>query len=165
MFCGAFVGAAPFLCLVKQCISQGRVWAPFLRPPCGTWSRASGTTPQTSADPWRTGSISAGVLRDNKCAQAALQLAKRLHNRESPWAPEHPETSLLWETSEYRASMHLLHVFVGHLQQYQFGSLSRRASIIILGHVDPHHVLRLRRKCLSFRSGTLHVLWSAPCVV
>ena len=35
----------------------------------------------------------------------------------------------------------------GFVVQCQFRSLSRRASRIILGHVDPHHMLRKRRKC------------------
>ena len=100
---------------------------------------------------WKTGSISSAVLHDNRCVQVALQLATRLHKREIPLALEHLGTSLLWETSEYRALMHLPQVFVVHLHQCQCGSLSRRASIIILGHIDPHHLLRLRRKCHSGR--------------
>ena len=47
--------------------------------------------------------------------------------------------------------MHLRRVFLRHVHQYQFGSLSRQASRIILGHVGPHHLLRLRRKCHSGR--------------
>ena len=41
----------PVLRLVGQCISRGKVWAVCSRPPCGTWSKASSTTPRTSTDP------------------------------------------------------------------------------------------------------------------
>ena len=67
------------------------------------WSKDLSTTPRTSTTPRKTGSLSSAVFHDNICAQVALQVAKRLHNREIPWALEHPETSLLLETSEYRA--------------------------------------------------------------
>ena len=62
---------------------------------------------------------------------------------------EHPETSLLWETSEYSAVKHLPQVFVVHLCQCQFGSLSGRASRPIMERVDPHHLLRVRKSVIQ----------------
>ena len=52
--------------------------------------------------------------------------------------------------------MQLPHVFVGHLHHCQFGSLCRRASRVILGHVDPHHFVRLQGKCLSGRGHCMY---------
>ena len=124
------------------------MWAAFLRPPCGTWSKASSTMPRTSTDPCESGSTSTAVLHDKR---VALQLAQRLHKREIPWAQKKFKTFCWWKTSEYRAWMLLPQVFVVHSRQCQFGSLSRRASSFILGHVGPHQLLRLRRKCHSDR--------------
>ena len=99
----------------------------FLGPPCGTWFRALSTTPRTSTDPWKIGSLSTAILHDKRCAQVALQLATRMHIGEIAWVLEHPETRLLRETSEYRALIRLHHAFVVHLHQCQVGSLSPRA--------------------------------------
>ena len=97
------------------------MWAAFLRPPCSTWPRVVGREPRPLTDPWKTGSFSMAILHDNRCAQVALRLANGLQTREILWALEHLETSLLWRAPEYRAFMHLLHVFVVHLHQCQFG--------------------------------------------
>ena len=69
--------------------------------------------------------------------------------------------SLLWETSEYRALMHLPHVFVVHLHKCQFGSLSGRASRVTLD-MSILSIVATANK-VPFRSWMLHVLWSVPC--
>ena len=57
-------------------------------------------------------------------------------------------TSLSWEAPEYRALMHLPHVFDVHLLHCQFGSLSRRRS----------SQFGATAKEVSVKSWTLHVL-------
>ena len=69
----------PVLRFLKQRISQGKVSVAFLGPP---WALG----PQFRAQPtdsWKTASLSSAVLNDNRCAHVALQLAKRLPNRET----------------------------------------------------------------------------------
>ena len=79
-------GREPVLRLVKQCISQGKGVGRSFTAPVWCLVRSYGTSPRTLPDRWKTGSLSTAILHNNRCAQLALRVAKRLHKREIPWA-------------------------------------------------------------------------------
>ena len=124
----------------RETMSQSRKSVDsFVRSPCGILSKAPSTTSRTSIDPWRTDSF-----------RQSFSMTTGAHRRRwycpSDWSIV--RLCGLWNTLrsvccgrllKNRALKHLSHVFMIHLHLCQFGSLSRQASTIILGHVDPHH--------------------------
>ena len=146
----------------------------MLAPPCGSFSSVNASVSRTHEDPWglqEQPSAKARISVDcgNSCARAALRVIRALEQYQIPWILEHPRSSRLWWTEQFRAFAAKSHISVVHCHQCQFGARWRKATSFMCSRFDDIEVQQLGLRCSGrhacSKTGKAHITLQglAPC--